>query len=622
MRTIRRYPPKPIDQPDHVTVLIPTRGKPEAVDLVFRRFDETVARRDLLDVWIYVDDDDEVTRGYIAEGKWRRFDLDINWHVAPQKNSMGEMFNELWQHSTVNAGVYIPFCDDLVIDTAGWDEAVRRTFRRSGDGFLLGYLADPTALAHQVTIAVPSARWLNAMGYFISDRFYYWFADIWLDEIAQMVDRKALVPVRVLAPEGKGKTPRLRNLPFWCGYYHALLPLRFREACQMLEQMHAGDPAAHQAALLHARKVAAVLRHKSFGPDTAALRADEARFREMSRKPRATQVASYLVSEAQAVAELTELVHEALNHQEPEDVLDLLEPLEHASFAVPDLYYLKAESLHRLGYRADALAAIDREMELRPEEPKGAMLKEEIASAPEANRCYASERISLRLPAWIGLEERAFILFPEEIDQELYFTLQHIIHLDPAVESVLDIGAGTGSGSSRAIMDAATARPGVTVCCIEPNLEKFRLLSRAYGGSARLYNGASVPPERYLADKELERFYQYVPTVLNTLPLELFREGREQELAYLRQHRLPADGIAALRGEAGIDRFGLVLLDGSLFCGEADLAAVYGARYLALNYVNSIKNYANFKKLLDDPSYRLISVNLKSRCGYAVFLRE
>jgi tetratricopeptide (TPR) repeat protein len=615
----RRFPPKPVANPDHVCVLIPTRGRPDGLRSVFANFRDTVAVKELLDIWLYVDDDDEVTLEYIESGAWRDCGCAVNWHVAPAKNSMGEMFNELWQCSTSNAGIYFPFLDDYLIVTPGWDELLRSCFNRSPDGIALGYAIDPTAQAHQIILPIASAAWLNVMGYFISDRFYYWFGDMWLDEVAQMVDRKTLIPIRVHAPAGKGKTPRMRNLPFWCNYFFATLEERFAEACRILEEIHAGDPQGLQAARERATRIAAVLMHKSYGTTLESLVEEEERCRDFAKIPRPSQAASYLLSEVRAVEELLGLVRRAVDREEPADLLELLDTLELSCFTVPDLHYLRADALNRLGYRDQALQSIARELELRPAEPKGPALRDAIAAGSDPGGRYQSERSVFRMPSWIKLEDRRFLLLPEEIDLELHFTLQRLIYDDDSIRSVLDIGSATGAGSTRALLEAVEHAPHVHVYCIEPDMEKFQALAAQYAGRAHLLNAASVPPQGYLARRELELFYQHVPSVLNCVPLESFQTALERDLEFLGEGHVPTDGIARIKREFGIKNFGMVVLDGSLFCGEADLKEVYGAGYLVLNYVKSVKNYANFKKLMDDERYQLIAANVKTGCGYAVF---
>jgi len=622
LRAVRRYPAKPIDHDDHISVLIPTRGRPEGIRRVLENFQRAVEQKALFDVWIYVDDDDRLTLDYIESGHWRTLDYRVHWHVAPGKASMGEMFSELWQECSTNPGIYFPFCDDYVVETRGWDEVLRRCYQGNHNGFMLGYLNDPTACPHQVTIAIPSARWLNSVGYFVSDRFYYWFGDAWMDEVAQMVECKVLIPIKVFPLQGKGKTPRMRNLPFWACYYRDTLEERFREGCQILEEMHGAGTPEFLAARERARRTAAALLHKNYSKQIEEHRQTEKQLRDFSKQPSPTQIVSYLVLEARAVEELLGKVQRATEKGAAEEVLDLLDSLELASFSIPNLQYLKAEALLRLGFKDQALDCVTREMALCPAEPMGAMLRREIeASDGTREGNYHDGRSMLRLPSWLGVEDRAFLLFPDQIDLELYFTLQAILYENPGVESVLDVGAGNGDGSCQAVMEAAERLPNLQVYCIEPDQEKFARLTTRYGTRAHLYNAMSVPPECRIEQAELERFYHGVPSILNALPLPLFQQALSQEINYEKVHRIPTAAIAAIKRNHGITRFGMVILDGSIFCGRADLDEVYGARYLALSYVRSIKNMENFRRLTTDPAYRLIAANLDSGCGYAVFAR-
>ena len=67
-----------------------------------------------------------------------------------------------------------------------------------------------------ITIMVATAEWVNQVGHFIVPYFPYWYGNKWLQQIADMVDRKYGVPVGISPmDELKGKTRRLRDLPFW-----------------------------------------------------------------------------------------------------------------------------------------------------------------------------------------------------------------------------------------------------------------------------------------------------------------------------------------------------------------------------------------------------------------------
>jgi hypothetical protein len=363
--------------------------------------------------------------------------------------------------------------------------------------------------------------------------------------------------------------------------------------------------------------------HKSHSYDIEGLKRDEARLTDTSRSPRNSQAINYLQAELLAIEDLLGRAKSAAANNHHADLVELVDVLKMASFRVPDLDYLKAGAFEKLGFAGDALGSIDLEIELFPGEVKGHRRREELAAtAPSQERSYYEVRSPLRLPSWIEIEDRDFILFPDRADQEIYYTIQWLMYKDPSIRTILDIGAGRGDGTSRAIMEAAHFGSPKHVFCIEPDSAKFDVLKRSYGNAASMLNGTSVPIGEYQSDTELALFYKFLPSILNHHTLETVTKWRTRETGYLAENGLSRDGIDDIRRSHGISSFDLVVLDGSLYCGEADLNRVYGARFLVLNYVNSTKNYANFKKLTADDRYLLIVANLKSRCGYAVFVRQ
>ena len=53
------------------------------------------------------------------------------------------------------------------------------------------------------------------MGSVYSGYFIYWYDDKWVDQIGRMVDRYINIPILLSPIRGKGRTQRMRCLPFW-----------------------------------------------------------------------------------------------------------------------------------------------------------------------------------------------------------------------------------------------------------------------------------------------------------------------------------------------------------------------------------------------------------------------
>lgn len=623
MRPSYKHPPKPVDRPDNISVLIPTRGRPDGLQKVFENFQNTVEVKALFDVWLYVDDDDSVTIDFINSGIWKRYDFAINWHIDRGTGSMGEMFNRLWQNCTTNPGLYFPFPDDYLIATPNWDSVLREYFHRFDDGIMLGYLPDPTAQPHQVTFAIPSAKWLNLLGYFITSRFYYWFDDAWLDDIATMVNRKVLIPISLHVPEGKGKTPRMRNLPFWNGYFSNTIHERYLDACNIIKAICTGDSAAFEDACLQAKQVAAALIHKRNTVDDAILNGMEAACRDFDSIPRAPQVTSYLQTELHAVEDLLEMVHSEVVAGNHADIIELTTTLGKSTVHIPDIAYLKAISLDRLGFFSDALACLQKEISSPVPEPKTIELAVQLVKKTSSlEEAYGKSLSCLRLPAWLDMPEHDFIVFPDKIDHDLYYYIQRLLYDDDSIRTIVDIGSGNGRGSTDAVLTAVGNKAGVLFFCIEPDTQKFTELQQHSNTRAICYNGSSVALNDYMSEKGLSLFYEYIPSIINFYSLTTVIGWRHQELNDIITHRISESCIDMIKKTYGMTRFDLAILDGSMFVGEPDLDAVYGSTYIVLNYILSPKNHANFKRLLQDPAYGLIGCNRIARCGYAIFKRN
>jgi hypothetical protein len=193
------------------------------------------------------------------------------------------------------------------------------------------------------------------------------------------------------------------------------------------------------------------------------------------------------------------------------------------------------------------------------------------------------------------------------------------------VETILEIGAATGDGSTRAFVAGADRRPRPPrVFCLEVVRERFRELEARYSSRSFVfpYNAASVAPAAYASEEEVRGFYHVVPSALNSFPLERVLAWRSDELAYLETAGVAVDGVERVRREHGLERFDVVLIDGSEFTAGAELRLVYGASWLVLDDVNSFKNHANALQLLADPAYELVAADPRLRNGYAIFRRR
>jgi hypothetical protein len=216
------------------------------------------------------------------------------------------------------------------------------------------------------------------------------------------------------------------------------------------------------------------------------------------------------------------------------------------------------------------------------------------------------------------------VLIPPEISNDaLYYALQQTARRGD-VRTILEIGASSGGGSTEALVSGLLANPSKpTLFTIEVSRGRFAALQQRYAAypQVKCYNVSSVPPEAFPSEAEVIEFYRTTPTALNRYPLELVLSWLRSDLEYIRTSGVPQRGIELIRQENGVDRFDMVLIDGSEFSGRAELEQVYGARFIFLDDVIGFKNWHNFHRLQQDPEYVLRGSDPHLRNGAAMFER-
>lgn len=215
-------------------------------------------------------------------------------------------------------------------------------------------------------------------------------------------------------------------------------------------------------------------------------------------------------------------------------------------------------------------------------------------------------------------------IIPPEIRRDRFSRAIEAVGATDGVRHILEIGASGGDGSTEAWARGAARNPRrPDLHCIEVSVPRFHALVERWRGqpSVHCYNCSSVPAEAFASEEEVARFYREVRSKLRNVRLEKVLGWLRQDLAYLAEHGLSADGIRRIKAEHGIAVFDAVLIDGSEFTGKPELEEVYGARFLLLDDIRSFKNWENYHRLRRDPAYRLVKKSRWLRNGFAVFER-
>jgi hypothetical protein len=202
----------------------------------------------------------------------------------------------------------------------------------------------------------------------------------------------------------------------------------------------------------------------------------------------------------------------------------------------------------------------------------------------------------------------------------------------PEVRNVIEIGSTDGRGSTMALREGLEKNPNfpnVKLFCIEAVKQMYDVLARTRAKYMKCYRVCSSPAAEHYTDAEIERFFREDwPKNPFSCPAqrqepEWHKRERDRYNAYFYKQGLEQDGIALIKNNNRIVNFDMALVDGGTYSGRADTKRVYGAKYLVLDDIHTLKCMWIFEELKQDPVYELIMhfPCTESHFGYAAFRR-
>jgi hypothetical protein len=132
-----------------ISLLLPTRKRPALVQRFLRSVQETASYPDDIEIVLYVDDDDVTSHELAFPG------LRLERIIGPRQ-SMGGYNTACLARARGNIIVLVN--DDVVIRSAGWDEALRRLDAAVPDGIYLAYGDDMFKSERLCTFPILSRR--------------------------------------------------------------------------------------------------------------------------------------------------------------------------------------------------------------------------------------------------------------------------------------------------------------------------------------------------------------------------------------------------------------------------------------------------------------------------------
>jgi hypothetical protein len=336
-----------------ISMLLATRGRPELLAESLETLKAHTARKDRTVLWAYVDEDDEVTRRAIEAGKMPDPGLTIHWHIGPRTPGLGETHQAMWNASGRASEVYMISSDKANFETPGWDDVIRSKFAEYPDGALLAYAHDPNT-ADQATYPILGWGWLNAVGYFFPGYFPFWFDDKWVDEIGRMADRYVKLPLVIGPLHGRGRTQRMRGMPFWVRFFQLTLCERKEAATRLISAIYPKDEKGRQQALAAMEQRAATFAKLEDQYSDLYATFQEERHTAVSPEDRDRFDPLYFKQEARAVERLIVLAQQCVAQKQWSEALKFLDGTLLSELRVRGAQTLRVECLRGLGRQKEA----------------------------------------------------------------------------------------------------------------------------------------------------------------------------------------------------------------------------------------------------------------------------
>lgn len=164
-----------------ISILCPTRGRPENVKRLIKSLEDT--SEEMPEVVFYVDEDDENI-------EWMGRKLRV---VRGPRQTLSNCWNECAKVATGN--ILMVAGDDIVFRSKGWDGVVKRAFAGYPDRIVMVHGQDGSPHKDKfATHPFLHRKWVDALGYITPPYFSADYCDTWINEIANLLDRRVSLP--------------------------------------------------------------------------------------------------------------------------------------------------------------------------------------------------------------------------------------------------------------------------------------------------------------------------------------------------------------------------------------------------------------------------------------------
>jgi len=335
-----------------ICLIMATRGRPQMLAEVFTALKQHTAQKEKVSLWLYVDEDDAITRKAIADGSLSDAGVQLHWHIGQQTSGLGQMQQILWEVSGRTAEVFMVLGDDVRFDTPGWDNILRNTAKKFPDGIFLASPHDPMT-ADTCTYPIFGWNWLETLESLFCGHFPFWYDDRWVHQIGEMAGRYAWLPIVVRPIGGKGKTRRMRDVPFWARFFQLALDERKDSAKKLIDAMNLDPNKKSEAMKAMEQRAAELEKSQDKFSDLYAVFQEE-RFTLHTPEERRAFNPAYFQKESAAVAQLIGYAQQRMADKKFEEALKFIDATLMSNLRVRQAQDMKVACLRALGRSSEA----------------------------------------------------------------------------------------------------------------------------------------------------------------------------------------------------------------------------------------------------------------------------
>lgn len=195
--------------------------------------------------------------------------------------------------------------------------------------------------------------WLETLQSLFCGHFPFWYDDRWVHQIGEMAGRYAWLPIVVQPVGGKGKTRRMRDVPFWARFFQLALDERKNSAKKLIDAMNL-NPDDKETALKKMEQHAAELEKSQDKFSDLYAVFQEERFTLHTPEERRAWNPAYFQKEAAAVAQMLGYAQQRIAEKKFEEALKFIDATLMSNLRVRQAQDMKVECLRALGRNSEA----------------------------------------------------------------------------------------------------------------------------------------------------------------------------------------------------------------------------------------------------------------------------